>query len=70
MRGSILLLSATKTLVGPGHCVGAAQGLGVLSERQETALAETSVHLLEVTLSALTKIFTEKEERGKGGKDR
>lgn len=57
-----------------GESVGASQGLGVLAERQETAMAElrqpflcvsraqeTSVHLLEVTLSALTTIFTEKE---------
>jgi len=63
IRGSIALVSgASKQIIGPGECIGVAQGLGVLAERQETAMAETSVHVLEVTLSALTTIFTEKEE--------
>lgn len=61
VRGTIALVPASK-LLGPGDCIGVAQGLGVVAERQETAIAETSVHVLEITLSALTTIFTEKEE--------
>eukprot|EP00933_Yihiella_yeosuensis_P032619 TRINITY_DN26238_c0_g1_i1.p1 TRINITY_DN26238_c0_g1~~TRINITY_DN26238_c0_g1_i1.p1 ORF type:complete len:665 (+),score=118.58 TRINITY_DN26238_c0_g1_i1:87-1997(+) len=45
-------------IIGRGECFGAAEGLGVLARRQETALAKTSVHVLQVTLATLTKLLS------------
>ncbi|CAE8623547.1 unnamed protein product [Polarella glacialis] len=62
VRGTIELThrgdKASTRIMGRGECFGVAQGLGVLSERQETATARTSAHVLEVTLAVLTKLLS------------
>lgn len=50
------------SVLGQGECFGVAEGLGVVPERQDTATAKTSVHVLEVTLSALTLLLTIKRD--------
>lgn len=62
-RGTVALSvaaagAAPPSVLGQGECFGVAEGLGVVSERQDTATARTSVHILEVTLSALTLLLS------------
>eukprot|EP00930_Biecheleria_cincta_P083307 TRINITY_DN72905_c0_g1_i1.p1 TRINITY_DN72905_c0_g1~~TRINITY_DN72905_c0_g1_i1.p1 ORF type:complete len:503 (-),score=85.88 TRINITY_DN72905_c0_g1_i1:452-1960(-) len=61
-RGTVALSASAAGAISPcvlgqGDCFGVAEGLGVVSKRQETATAKTSVHILEVTLSALTLLL-------------
>eukprot|EP00931_Biecheleriopsis_adriatica_P051501 TRINITY_DN29877_c0_g1_i1.p1 TRINITY_DN29877_c0_g1~~TRINITY_DN29877_c0_g1_i1.p1 ORF type:complete len:644 (+),score=133.15 TRINITY_DN29877_c0_g1_i1:35-1933(+) len=55
-------LATVPRFFGPGEVLGVAQGLGIWNERQETATAGTSVHVLEVTLSALTATLSVERE--------
>jgi len=46
--------------LGPGDCFGDAQAVGVEVTRQETVRAKTSMHLLEVSCSTLTRLLMQK----------
>jgi len=60
VRGTLYLRGSNvpERILGCGDCFGVAEGLGVAPERQETAEARTSIHVLEVTLSALTRLLS------------